>query len=182
MGIAWISASAEIASAARALADDVVVFDQRGCLSPRVALVEGSLERADAFADALHAALGLLASEIPRGPLPSDVRAASDRYVATMTYAARVLVGTEHVVGIAPPGSPLVPCPAYRHVHVVACPTEADASALVAPMASSIVSFGSDDLAAARRLAPAWARTSPLGQMQKPPLDGPVDRRPSRGD
>ena len=176
-GIAWISAGADLALAARGLADDVVVFDQRGCLSPRMALVEGPLERADAFADALHDALERLELAVPRGPLPADERAASDRYVATMTYACRALVGTTHAIGVAPPGAPLIPCPAYRHVHVVSCPTERDAATFLEPIAGSIVSVGSDDDQAARRLAPSWARRSPLGQMQRPRLDGPVDLR-----
>ncbi len=177
MGIAWVSARADLEEAARGLADDVVVFDQRGCLSPRMALVEGSAERADQFADALHEHLERLDLLVPRGPLPADERAASDRYVATMTYACRALVGTQHAIGIAPPGAPMIPCPPYRHVHVVSCPTENDAAVLLEPIAASIVALGSDDDEAARRLAPRWARRSSLGRMQRPPLDGPVDLR-----
>ncbi|MBX3224898.1 MAG: proline dehydrogenase [Labilithrix sp.] len=177
MGVAWISARADLASAARGLAEDVIVFDQRGCLSPRVALVEGPAERADVFAEALHAELERQGVLVPRGPLPADERAASDRYIATMTYACRALVGSDHAIGIAPPGAPMVSCPAYRHVHVTSCATEDDARALVAPLARALVALGSDDEAAARRLAPAWARVSALGHMQRPPLDGPVDLR-----
>lgn len=177
MGVAWISARAALSAAAGGLADDVVVFDQRGCLSPRVALVEGSLERADAFADALHERLERLDLVVPRGPLPVEERASSDRYVATMTYACRALVGTHHAIGIAPPGAPMIPCPAYRHVHVVACPSEAEAATVLKPLWRSITVVGSDDEASARRLAPPWARRSTLGAMQRPPLDGPVDLR-----
>jgi Acyl-CoA reductase (LuxC) len=177
MGIAWISISADPVQAARGLADDVVVFDQRGCLSPRVALVEGPVERADAFAEALHRELERLDVLVPRGPLPADDRAASDRYVATMTYACRALVGTDHAIGIAPPGAPMIASPAYRHVHVASCPTESDGHALIAPLMRSLTTVGSDDEAAARRLAPRWARIATLGWMQRPPLDGPVDLR-----
>lgn len=177
MGIAWVSARADVEDAARGLADDVVAFDQRGCLSPRIVLVEGPFERADAFGEALHARLERLGAMVPRGPLPVEERAASERYLATMTYASRVLVGTHHAIGIAPPGAPMIPCPAYRHVHLVACPTEVDASSVLAPLSRSITVVGSDDAAAASRLAPAWARRSPLGRMQRPPLDGPVDLR-----
>ncbi|MDF2695340.1 MAG: hypothetical protein K0S65_3723 [Labilithrix sp.] len=177
MGVAWISASANVGEAAHALADDVVVFDQRGCLSPRVVLVEGAPGRADAFAEALHRELERLDLVVPRGPLPTDERAASDRYVATMTYACRVLEGTGHAIGIAPAGAPLVPSPPYRHVHVASCPTEADAKVYLAPIARALTTLGSDDLDAARRLAPEWSRVAALGQMQRPPLDGPVDLR-----
>lgn len=177
MGVAWISARADVAASASALAEDVIAFDQRGCLSPRAALVEGPAERADAFAEALHAELERQGALVPRGPLPAAERAASDRYVATMTYACRALVGREHAIGIAPPGAPMVASPAYRHVHVTSCADEAAARALVAPLAPALVAVGSDDEAAARRLAPAWARVSALGRMQRPPLDGPVDLR-----
>ncbi|MBX3218299.1 MAG: proline dehydrogenase [Labilithrix sp.] len=177
MGAAWISARADVAAAASALAEDVIVFDQRGCLSPRVALVEGPPARADAFAEALHAELARQGALVPRGPLPADVRAESDRYRATMTYACRALVGREHVVGVAPPGAPMIAAPAYRHLHVTACATEDDARAILAPLSRALVAVGSDDAEAARRLAPPSARVSALGQMQRPPLDGPVDLR-----
>ena len=180
MGIALVSAAADLSHAARALADDVVVFDQRGCLSPRIALVIGDEVRAAALGDALHAELDRLAATIPRGDVPKDERAASGRYVATMTYACRVLVGSQHAIGIAPPGAPLVLPPPYRHVHVAACASLADAERLLAPLARAVVSVGSDDLEAARAIAPPWARLSALGRMQRPPLDGPVDGREAK--
>lgn len=167
MGVALVTANADLAANARALADDVVVFDQRGCLSPRVVLAAASI--ADAFADALHAALE--ESPIPRGALSSDERAASQRYVSTMSYGGRVLVGREHAVGVA---ESLVASPAYRHVHIVATD---DPARVLAPIARAVTAVGSDDLAAAKRIAPSGARISPLGAMQRPPLDGPVDRR-----
>lgn len=177
LGVVWISSRAELAEAAGAVARDVVVFDQRGCLSPRIVMVEGADARAEAFGEVLHRALAERARTIPRAPLPADVRAASERYIATMTYAGQALVGEEHVVGIAPSGAPLVPSPDYRHVHVVSIPSVDVAAAFIAPLAPSLVSFGSDDLDAAQRLAPAHARRAALGQMQKPPFDGPVDGR-----
>jgi len=172
LGVAWISAHAALDAAARALAADVVVFDQRGCLSPRIALVEGALARADAFAERLH---GELERAIPRGVVPAEERAAADRYVATMTYACRVLVGNEHAIGVAPPGAPLVLPPPYRHVHVAAAARE-DVAARLAPLGRSVIAVGTDDPS----IAPPWARVSPLGEMQRPPLDGPVDRRAGR--
>jgi hypothetical protein len=176
MGVAWIS-NGGADERARALAEDVVVFDQRGCLSPRIVLVHGDT---DAFAEALHAELEKLDVTIPRGDLPADVRAASDRYIATMTYACRALVGTGHVIGIAPIGAPLVATPAYRHVHVAACANEEEAAALLAPLRNAIVAVGTNG--DATKIAPPWARVSRLGRMQRPPLDGPVDRRPEWAD
>ena len=177
MGVAWISERASLAEAARALADDVIAFDQRGCLSPRFAIVEGDDGRSSAFADALHVELERLESTVPRGHVPTDERAAGDRYVATMTYAARALHGKAHAIGVAPAGAPLVLPPPYRHVHVAAAPSAAEARKLVAPFDKGIIAVGTDDEAAARDIAPAHARVSALGRMQRPPLDGPVDRR-----
>ncbi|MDB5216708.1 MAG: hypothetical protein JWO86_4635 [Myxococcaceae bacterium] len=177
MGVAWISAGADVDVAARGLADDVVVFDQRGCLSPRIALVLGDEGRASALADALHAELERLDVTVPRGAVPAEERAAAGRYVATMTYACRALVGSEHAIGIAPPGAPLVLPPPYRTVHVAACSSLEEAAKLLAPLAKGVVTIGSDDAASARMLAPSWARIAPLGMMQRPPLDGPVDLR-----
>jgi acyl-CoA reductase-like NAD-dependent aldehyde dehydrogenase len=179
MGVAWISSHADVEAVANALARDVVVFDQRGCLSPRLALVEGDAARADAFADALHSALGEWATKVPRGAMSSEETASSHRYITTMTYASRVLIGDEHVVGIARAGTPLLLPPTHRHVHVAPVADAETARASNAPFARAIVIVGSDDEAAARGLAPRWARISRLGWMQRPPLDGPVDLRGS---
>lgn len=177
MGVALVSARADLVQAARGLAADVVVFDQRGCLSPRVALVIGDEARASELADALHAELDRWGASVPRGAVPKGERAAAGRYVATMTYACRALVGNEHAVGVAPPGAPLVLPPPYRNVHVAVCASLDEASKLLEPLARGVITIGSDDRESARALAPAWARLSELGSMQRPPLDGPVDLR-----
>lgn len=177
MGVAWISAGADLAKAARGLADDVVVFDQRGCLSPRIAFVHGDEARASELADALHAELDRLDVSVPRGAVPAEERAAAGRYVATMTYACRALVGNHHAIGVAPPGAPLVLPPPYRTVHVAACASIEEAAKLLSPLAKGVVTVGSDAPGSAKVLAPSWARIAALGMMQRPPLDGPVDLR-----
>jgi hypothetical protein len=177
MGVAWIGRNAKeeanLSVVAAALAEDVVPFDQRGCLSPRLALVEGA-DEAERFADALHAALERLDRAVPRGEIPEEARAEAARYVATMTYAGRALVGSAHAVGIGPA---LVLPPAYRHIHVVPCASLEAAADLLRPVARAIVAVGSRDADAAVLMAPPWARRSALGAMQRPPLDGPVDLR-----
>ena len=166
MGVAAIATRA----GAVGLADDVVAFDQRGCLSPRLAFVLGNIEP---IAEALHEALS---AAIPRGTLTPEERGEGERYVATMAYAGRVLVGRDHVLGIAACGAPIVVPPPGRHLHLVPVQSVAEAAALLAPYARAITAVGTDTDAGAT-LAPSWARVSALGAMQRPPLDGPVDGR-----
>lgn len=172
MGVAFVTELAQ----AKALAEDVVVFDQRGCLSPRIALVQGDDRHAVAFAEALHDELEAFDARVPRGQVPGDERAAIGNYVATMTYASRVLVGKSHGIGVAPHGAPLLLPPPYRHVHVAPVRDVADAAALLAPLVKGIAIIGAQDDALAKALG-LRVRTAPIGRMQRPPLDGPVDLR-----
>lgn len=175
MGIAWVS-GADLEGAARSIADDVVVLDQRGCLSPRVVLVAGARSRGEAFVRSLHEALGLLGRRVPRGALSAEETAASRRYTDTLIVSGDALVGDAHVVGLGPRGAPLVLPPTHRHVHVACVADVREAEPLVAPWRAAITIVGTDDPTVAARLAPR-ARLAKLGAMQTPPFDGPVDLR-----
>jgi acyl-CoA reductase LuxC len=179
LGMAIVSAGADLEMAARALAADVVPFDQRGCLSPRFALVEGDEDRAAAFARALHAALGDLGERVPRGPLDDATRAAITLYGAAIDAVGERFAGPQHVVGLDLAPRMLTLPPTARVVHVV--PAAAiDAGRLLGPWARFVTTVGEAGpgalLDAALALAPN-ARRARLGWMQRPPLDGPVDRR-----
>jgi acyl-CoA reductase LuxC len=174
LGVAYISRSGTLERAAEALARDVVPFDQRGCLSPRVAFVEGDEARAERFAAALDAALSEAGASVARGELSVDERTQSARYIETVVFAGRCLRGADHVVGVA---SSLVVPPPGRHVHVVPVRDARDVRAHLQPMERRIVAFGADDVLRLEGLAPSHARVSGLGEMQRPPFDGPVDRR-----
>jgi Acyl-CoA reductase (LuxC) len=176
MGLAFVGIGAAIEAAADALASDVIAFDQRGCLSPRVVLVEGE-ERAARFADALHQSLARAGERVPRGAFHPEERADASRYLATMMFAGQVLAGASHAVGIGPIGAPLAIPPAGRHIHVAPLRSIDDAPGLIATLAPFIIAVGATDLGEGVRLAPAHARVSLLGEMQRPRLDGPVDRR-----
>jgi len=179
MGIAFVDAASEGAHAAAAIADDVVLFDQRGCLSPRIVLVEGDVERADAFAEALHESLARLSLTVPRGRVEDDEQRDTTRYVETMSFAGRVRRGDAHVVGVCERGSPVMVPPPGRCVHVVAVGGCDDARAWLAPVSRFVVAIGCDDMQKARALVTdaTRVRVSRLGSMQRPPLDGPVDLR-----
>jgi hypothetical protein len=176
LGVAFVTRAADPVEASRLLAPDVVVFDQRGCLSPRLVLVEGDGPRAESFADALHASLGEWATRVPRGTLAEEERADARRWQESLAFAGRVWSGSQHAIGL---GDRLLVPPTGRHVQVLPVSNALGASQLLVPIAGSIVTMGSDDPQQVRHLAPVHARMALLGRMQSPPLDGPVDRRPA---
>lgn len=176
LGVAYVTRSADPLEASRALAADVVVFDQRGCLSPRVALVEGDRGRAESFAESLHASLSQWAERVPRGTLADEERADARRWQEALAFAGRVWSGAHHGVGL---GDRLLVPPSGRHVQVLPVADASAVAALLAPIAASVVTLGSDEPEQVRHLAPPHVRVAALGRMQRPPLDGPVDRRPA---
>jgi hypothetical protein len=175
LGVAFVTRAADPADASRLLAADVVVFDQRGCLSPRVVLVEGDAPRAESFADALHVSLGEWGARVPRGTLAEEERAEARRWQESLAFAGRTWSGPQHAVGL---GDRLLVPPTGRHVQVLPVDDALRAFDLLAPIAGAIVTVGSDDPEQVRQVAPLHTRIAGLGQMQRPPLDGPVDRRP----
>jgi len=177
MGVAVVSDGGDVEQAADALAADVVAFDQRGCLSPRVCFVRGGESAAAGFAAALHGRLLDWSRRVPRGSLTAEERAEQVRWRGTLAYAGRLWDAEHHAVGLAT--TPAAVPPAGRHVLVVPAPSReglADAIGLLAPF---IVAVGTDDPSGFA--APRHARLSALGRMQRPPLDGPVDRRGDPG-
>jgi hypothetical protein len=181
-GVAVVGTGAGITHSAAAIAGDVVPFDQRGCLSPRVVLVEGDGERADSLAEALHKALCALGDRIPRGPLDESAGAEMTRYRATIESIGQWRQGPDHAIGLDPEPRALMLPPPLRVVHVMPMSSYA-AAAPIGPWVEWIAAIGTDDAGALSdhviRTAPG-ARLSRLGAMQKPPLDGPVDRRQRR--
>ena len=171
-------------AAAPGVSWDVIAFDQRGCLSPRVVFVDGSRDAAGEFAAALAAELEKREREVPRGVLADDERHAAARYVQTLLAVGRVASGASFVVGLDPDPRALLLPPPGRHVHVVPVADGEGLGNLLGPLAQGITCIGqAQDRRAGsslaetlRKIAPG-ARWSPLGEMQTPPLDGPVDRR-----
>jgi hypothetical protein len=176
MGAAIVSRGAEIGSAAAKVASDAILFDQRGCLSPRVVVVEGDASRAEAFAAQLHVSLADEGARVPRGILDDDERAESARWHQTLAFAGRVWIGPDHAVGYAAPDAPIAVPPVGRHLLVTPKPSREEAWAYLRPVSRFLVCVGTD---APDDLPPPMAgvRIARLGRMQRPPLDGPVDRR-----
>jgi hypothetical protein len=177
LGVALVARTGDVDAAAEALARDIVPFDQRGCLSPRLAFVEGSVSHATAFAQALHASLAGWDRRVPRGALTDDERSESRLWRDTFAFAGRVFEGDGHALAVADGPAGLAVGPSGRHLCIVPVPDWATAARALAPIARFVVAVGTDDGVAGGTVAPAQARLSPLGAMQSPPLDGPVDLR-----
>jgi hypothetical protein len=174
------AASEELERLARAVASDVVPFDQFGCLSPRVVLVVGSEVETERFASSLAQALSDAEVRVPRGRIPDDVAVAAARYRDAMTVAAAVLPAGFGCVGVAREAGIGVIPPPGRNIHVARV---IDMGRTVESLRQWVTVFGVAGSAALAgqlaELAPGARRVRP-GFMQRPAFDGPVDLRHKR--
>ncbi|MBI3206169.1 MAG: proline dehydrogenase [Myxococcales bacterium] len=174
-GLALVEGAAP--GAATALVRDIVPFDQRGCLSPRVAVVVGTRNEARAFARELADELETRAAAIPLGRLDDAALAERVRVRDTLTYAGEVFAAGPGWVALDDAEQRLVPAPGGRTMVVVRSDRQLDWLAGNAPEVTCVGT--SEGLAqAAEGLFPG-ARRCALGAMQRPPFDGPVDLRPA---
>lgn len=170
---------------AEAIARDVVPFDQRGCLSPRIALVEGPGEAARELGVELARALERAEREVPCGAAAEEERAAIRRYRDSILVSGELLPAGSGAVSLAPEGAPLVVPPVLRHLHVAAVPDAAAALGGLAPLVTTAGIAGGSALRDRLRDRLPGARLGAPGSLQRPPLDGPVDGRAmgaGRGD
>lgn len=182
LGIAVVGPGAPAEVSAAALARDIVAFDQRGCLSPRVAFVVGERHAAD-VARALHAELSRLEAVVPRGALTAAERADIVRYVETMSCAGEVSLGPTHALGLARAAEPFMTLPPPgRVLHIAAVDRFEDVPLHARPLTRALTTIGAapSELGRVTEIARelgARARIAELGAMQRPRLDGPVDLR-----
>lgn len=169
--------AAPLAEAVDALARDTLAFDQRGCLSPRVVIVEGTREFAETICELLVEALESWEKRVPRGQLSVDETADALRHEATMTYLGSCVAAGMGLVFLDPVLDRVVVPPVGRYLHV--CMTQ-DALAVLqrfGPRLTTVGVYHPESLPGLieERIGPR--RVVDLGQMQTPPLDGPVDLR-----
>ncbi|MFO0676635.1 MAG: acyl-CoA reductase [Polyangiaceae bacterium] len=176
MGVALVTKpEAMLVDAAKALADDVVLFDQRGCLSPRVVFVRRGFE--GPFAEAFHRALDVRSTDVPRGRIEESEFASAIVWRQTMAAVGSVYEGTSHAIGVVDTVRPAIVPPPGRNVLVVPYDTLADVPGHLGPLRDLVVAVGGDHVQAVRDVFGTSVRASSLGQMQRPRLDGPVDVR-----
>ena len=178
LGVALVDTDVDAREAAERVADDVVPFDQRGCLSPRVVVVTGGLARAEPFAEALYAALVQRRHEVPLGVFSAEERAEIEAAarVALMCGDGVGDLGARVAVVAYDPVRPLPILPPGRNVLVVAVDDVRAAGEAVRGLGRAVVGVATSSVALAE-VAPPWARRVPLGELQRPRLDGPVDLR-----
>lgn len=164
---------------AEQLARDVIAFDQRGCLSPRVVLVKAPLPAVHAFADELAAALSSLQAQVPLGKLDPGECADVIRFRETMTFASeRCLdLGPAGSIAVLEDAGRLVIPPVGRQVLVVCHARPLEQAAKLAPQLTQLGVACAKELECELGRALPDARVTSLGTMQCPPLDGPADRR-----
>ena len=168
---------------ARAIAEDVAPFDQRGCLSPRVVLVEKSRELAWRLWQILAAAMSDRELQVPMGDISNHERSDIRRYRDTLCVGGEVMSAGSGLVSFETQDLPWVLPPIGRVVHIR---TTHDAIQDARTHAASLttVGLGSTDTsyAAALQAALPSVRIAKLGEMQRPKLDGPVDLRNLDGE
>ena len=163
---------------ARAIAVDSAAFDQRGCLSPRVVMIEGGPSPVRQFSNSLAAALAERERAIQRGSLTDDERADVARFRDTLCIAGTVLDAGSGLVSFECENLPWFLPPAGRVLHVK---TALDVVEGLREVAAQLTTIGVSSLqsAIAMRLKREFpqVRLAQLGYMQQPMLDGPVDLR-----
>jgi acyl-CoA reductase LuxC len=161
---------------ASALAIDTALFEQRGCLSPRLVLARGELDAATRFAEALAAALEALEASVPAGRLSGAEQAASAWFRQCAAALGPLFERGAAAVAVAPLHAAQNLPPAGRNLVVVPLAELTPALDELRPQIT-IAGCSTPELRDEVARALPRARLAPLGQMQSPPFDGPVDRR-----
>jgi hypothetical protein len=164
-------------SLAAALSLDVAVFDQRGCLSPRLVVFEGSTAAASDFSRVLADALEHRETELPLGELDDEERAELARQRLALTYAGSVEpAGSGFVAQLEDPAAEL-PLLGGRSVIVLRVANAVERARLLSADVTTYSAAGSDAFVHELGAALPRARAAAFGALQTPPFDGPVDLR-----
>lgn len=159
------------------LVADVIVFDQRGCLSPRLVLLGPDTEGGRRFASRIASGLAAMAQKVPLGALTPDEHADMRRYRETLLYAGEVFAAGAGVVGLDVDPRALAVAPVGRNLHVMCVRDIAATLSEAAHMLTTVGVHGSAAFRGAIAGLLPHARICDVGQMQTPAFDGPVDRR-----
>jgi len=155
---------------AAALALDAAAYDQRGCLSPQLVLVEpGAAVSPERFAQLLAEALAELDATMPRGALPPQLAAQSVQFCGVAAARGRLWRGAGYAVSYEGRQS-LRGSPGYRHLPVFDLAQPEGRLRQLEGRLKALASVGLDP----EGLPAAPYHCAP-GFMQRPPLAAPLD-------
>ena len=169
-------AGPELGELLTGLAEDIALFDQRGCLSPRVVLVNAPLEFAVELSRELALELAKVEQSIPRGQLTLPELGEIAKYRDTAHFTGEVFEAGLGFVTLGQTSGWLLP-PTGRNIHVLVTPDVIATLTPYRPLLTSCAFAGSPAVREQLRRALPGARVCGFGEMQRPPFDGPVDRR-----
>jgi hypothetical protein len=176
--------------AAAALAEDVALWDQLGCLSPVAVWLLGEREISEEALESFENAFAKVEKRLPRGTLdPQEGAAWSD---ACATAEMRAASGEARLRGgtsapwalVAEPDPAVRDSPLHRFLRIHPARTLEDLAAALAPLAPHLATVGVAGLDSERPgLVEAFSslgasRVCPLGTMQAPPLRWCHDGQP----
>lgn len=160
-----------------AMALDIAAFDQRGCLSPRYALLQGTAQQARDFAQRLLCAMTELQARIPFGLQGTALLANTVQHRETWRFLGEVFEGPGGLVTLDTEclawGEPAT----NRTIHVRAVEHPLSELKLRAARITAVGCKANSPLWHEVNAVVPHARVSGFGYMQRPRLDGPVDRR-----
>lgn len=177
LGAALIGRGADVCAAAEGLALDTVLFEQRGCLSPRLVVVDAQHD-AEAFALRVTAQLAQWAQRVPQAGLGDYERADITWHRALAPHVGKLFDALQGSVLLHSHDARghLIP-PVGRNLVVV---SSSEPETVLAELGAALTCVGcAADVQSTKRLNRRFpeVRICELGQMQRPPFDGPVDRR-----
>ncbi|RMD98713.1 MAG: hypothetical protein D6812_12970, partial [Deltaproteobacteria bacterium] len=167
---------------AQALAEDVALLDQRGCLSPRSVYLETSPEGARRFANRLAEALDAIEARLPSPPLlPGEVSGIlALRSLAALRGARLWNAERPNWTILLHPTLALEASGLHRVVNLFAVRDLEELSPLFHRHRNRLQGMGLA-VAPERQMAiaeafPFFSRYCPIGRMQRPPFSWPQDR------
>jgi Acyl-CoA reductase (LuxC) len=186
--LGFVPSNADQATAAKAAAGDVALFDQRGCLSPQTIYVEGDEAKATLFAHALAGELDAIGRVLPRAPSRETEKAALAEFVRRLLIRAlptsahaldAVILGSreggipEYVVGVEHFSAPV--CAGFGRIVIVKpCQSPLDAASAAKKLGNRLDTIGIAGLLTPELLETfgksGAGRICPLGEMQRPPF------------
>lgn len=159
------------------LTTDIVLFDQRGCLSPRVLFIQGTEAFAADFQGRLVRALDDAEKQVPRGVLDAEETASARRYEATFRYVGGFTPAGKGAVTLDPEPERVVIPPVGRFLHITRTASALARLSELGPRLTAVASFGQEKLPGLILQSLGPRRVVAFGELQRPPLDGPIDLR-----